>query len=335
MGARKNKAQKRNPQPAFAVKIWKPAFSTANCFTFGSSFRIVYAEEGVFPLKSKSLRDVRRLLIITVAAVVSAFNIRTFVNSAGLFPGGFSGLTILLQSVFEKYLGVGLPFSLVNLLLNAVPAAISFRCIGRKFTLLSCLYLVLSSVLVDVIPGMTLTNNSLLLSVFGGIVGGFAISLCLNADATSGGTDFISISLSERYGIDAFNYVLAGNVAMFGVAGLLFGWERALYSIIYQFVCTQVIHALFTRYQKQTLFIVTEHPQQVYEVIREATHHAATLFRGEGLFQQEERFMVYSVVARSEVRALVKRVREADEHAFINSIRTQSLTGRFYQRPND
>lgn len=273
--------------------------------------------------------------MIAFAALVSAFNLRSFVNSAGLFPGGLSGLTILLQSIFEKYLGVALPYTLVNLLLNAVPVLIGFRFIGKKFTLLSCVYLVLSSALVDLIPGITLTHNSLLLSVFGGIIGGFAIAVCLNADATSGGTDFISIFLSERHGIDAFNYILAGNVVMLCIAGLLFGWERALYSIIYQFASTQTIHALFMRYQKQTLFIVTEHPHEVYEVIRESTHHGATLFKGEGLYQQEERSMVYSVVSRAEVRKLVKKVLEVDDHAFINSIRTQSLTGRFHQRPID
>lgn len=286
-------------------------------------------------MKFELRRDGRRLAMIALAALISAFNIRSFVRSAGLFPGGFSGLTLLLQSIFETYLNVRLPYTLVNLLLNVVPAVVSFRLIGHKFTLYSCGYLVLSSVLVDLIPGVTLTNNSLLLSVFGGIIGGFAVSVCLNADATSGGTDFISISLSERYGIDAFNYVLAGNVVMLCVAGLLFGWERALYSIVYQFVSTQVIHALFTRYQKQTLLIVTGNPREVYDVIRDSTHHAATLFKGEGLYEQEERYMIYSVVSRAEARSLVRRVRQVDPHAFVNSIRTQSLTGRFYQRPND
>lgn len=273
--------------------------------------------------------------MIALAALVSAFNIRIFVNSAGLFPGGFSGLTLLLQTISETYLNLRLPYTVVNLLLNAVPVFISFKFIGKKFTLLSCVYLLLSSVLVDVIPGMTLTDNGLLLAIFGGIIGGFAIALCLNADATSGGTDFISIFASERYGIDTFNYVLMGNVAMLCVAGLLFGWERALYSIIYQYACTQVIHALFTRYQKQTLFIVTQQPEEVYGIIRDGTHHGATLFKGEGLYEQQERTMVYSVVSRAEARDVVKKVRAADPSAFINSICTQSLTGRFYQRPND
>ncbi len=255
-------------------------------------------------MRIEPLRDARRLAMIAIAALVSAFNIRSFVNSAGLFPGGFSGLTLLIQKIFETYIGVRLPYTLVNLLLNAVPVLISFRFIGKKFTLLSCAYLVLSSVLVDVIPGMSFTDNSLLCSIFGGIIGGFAIALCLNADATSGGTDFISIFMSERHGIDTFNYILMGNVAMLCVAGLLFGWERALYSIIYQYASTQVIHALFTRYQKQTLFIVTEQPEKIYNIIRDNTvqgrgtlpakraHHGVFCgfpFRGSGGSKQGQR----------------------------------------------
>ena len=280
-------------------------------------------------------RDGRRLAAVCAAALVSAFNLRAFVNGAGLFPGGATGMAVLLQSIADKYLQLQIPYAVLNLALNAVPVWIGFKFIGKKFTLLSLIYVVLSSVLTDLLPPMQLTDNSLLLAVFGGIIGGFAISLCLNADATSGGTDFISIYMSERRGVDFFGVMLGCNVAMLAVAGLLFSWERALYSIIYQYVSTQVVQTLFARYQKQTLFIVTREPEKVYQIIRETTHHAATLLRGEGLYEQQERYMLYSVVSRAEARRLVERVRAADEGAFINSIRTQALSGRFYQRPND
>lgn len=280
-------------------------------------------------------RDGGRLARIVLASVIFAFNINCFVHGAGLIPGGFSGLTILLQTVADQYFHITLPYTLINLLLNAFPAVIAFRFIGKKFTVLSCICVVLTSVLVDVIPGVRISDNSLLLSIFGGIISGFAASLCFNADATGGGTDFISIYLSERRNVDAFNIILGGNVAMLCVAGLLLGWERAMYSIIFQFTSTQVVKALFSKYQKQTLFIVTGQPDRVYELIRSETHHGATLFRGEGLYRQEERAMVYTVVSRQEAQSLIRKVQEADPAAFVNSIRTQSLSGRFYQRPND
>lgn len=283
-----------------------------------------------------SLReDAKRIALVVLGSALFAFNINTFVHTAGLFPGGFAGTTLLLQAVFERFLGIGVPYTLFNLLLNAFPVYISFRFIGKKFTLLSCLSILLTSLLTDLMPGVAITSEPILVCIFGGILNGCAISLCLLAGATSGGTDFISIYLSEQHGRDSFNLILGFNVVILSAAGLLFGWERALYSILFQYTSTQVLHTLYKRYQQQTLLIITEHSEEVYSIIKDITNHGATLFKGTGLYEQKERTMVYSVVSSDEVKKVVNAVRTADPRAFVNSIKTNSLTGRFYRRPND
>lgn len=240
-------------------------------------------------MKKERLRDARRLALVCAGATVMALNIKSFVRVGGLYPGGFNGLTLLLQAIFSRFLGVELPFTLINLLLNSVPIVISFLFIGKKFTLFSCVTIVLSSVLTDTLPGYPLTNDPLLISVFGGIINALGISLCLFAEATSGGTDFIAIFMAERYNRDVWNFIFAGNVVILMTAGLLFGWDKALYSIIFQFTSTQVLSTVYKRYQKRTLFIITDQPEAVYKEIMENTHHGATLFRGTGLYEQKER----------------------------------------------
>ena len=64
-------------------------------------------------------KDARRVVLVVLGSALFAFNINTFVHTAGLFPGGFSGLTILIQSVCERFVGFVPPYTLVNLLLNA------------------------------------------------------------------------------------------------------------------------------------------------------------------------------------------------------------------------
>ncbi|MBR3538168.1 MAG: YitT family protein, partial [Eubacterium sp.] len=76
----------------------------------------------------------------------------------------------------------------MNVLINAVPVYIGFKYIGKKFTSLSCIVIILTGVLTDLIPGYVITNDIILISVFGGIINGIAVSLCLLMDATSGGT---------------------------------------------------------------------------------------------------------------------------------------------------
>lgn len=279
--------------------------------------------------------DGKRILVICLASVLMAVNIKTFVQTGGLYPGGVTGLTILIQRAAEMFFHISVPYTPVNLLLNAIPIYIGFRYIGKKFTLYSCLMILISGVLTDVIPAMAITSDILLISIFGGMISGMAISLCLLMDATTGGTDFIAIFLSDRKGMDSWNLILGINVVILSLAGLLFGWDKALYSIIFQFASTQVLHTLYKKYQRQTLFIVTNREKEVCEVISQVSHHGATILEGRGSFESKERNLVYSVVSGAESKKVVREVKKLDPGAFINVIKTDELSGRFYQKPTD
>ena len=261
-------------------------------------------------------RDGRRVIGVLLGAALMALNIKTFVRAGDLFPGGVTGLTVLIQRLAEKFLGLQLPYSPINLLLNAFPVYIGFRFVGKKFTLLSLLMIVVSSFLTDLIPGFAITDDPLLIAVFGGILSGTAVSLCLWADATSGGTDFIAIYLSQKRGVETWNLVLGFNVIILLIAGYFFGWERALYSIIFQYVSTQTLHALYRSYQKQTLFVVTKNAQQICDVIHDTCNHGATISIVEGSHSHEPYQMVYSVISGTDVKPTLQAVRETDPDWF-------------------
>lgn len=279
--------------------------------------------------------DGKRILVISAAAILMAANNATFVRVGGLYPGGVTGLTILIQRIAAMFFHIDIPYTPVNLLLNAVPVYIGFRFIGKKFTLYSCLVILLTGIFTDLIPDYAITYDTLLISVFGGIVSGVAISLCLIMNATTGGTDFIAIFLSEKKGVDSWNIILLINVVILCAAGLLFGWDKALYSIIFQYTSTQILHVLYQKYQRTTLFIVTNCPAEVCEVIFQVSGHGATILDGKGSYENSSRSIVYSVVSGAESKAVMRAVREADPAAFINAIRTEQLTGRFYIKPAD
>ncbi len=285
--------------------------------------------------KEKIQSDIKRIIVIGISATLMAININTFVNTGGLYPGGATGLTVLIQRVSEMLWGITPPYTLVNLLLNAIPIYIGFHFIGKKFTIYSCVMIVLTSMLTDILPGYIVTYDTLLISIFGGLINGLAISLVLSVGATSGGTDFISIFMSEKKGMDTWNVILGINVVIIGIAGILFGWDKALYSIIFQYCSTQVLHTLYKKYQKETLFIVTNHPKEVCDVIYRVTNHGATVLEGEGSYEHCERNVVYSVVSRAESKKAIHAVREVDADAFINSLNSGEISGRFYQQPNE
>ncbi|MCQ2551484.1 MAG: YitT family protein [Clostridia bacterium] len=283
----------------------------------------------------KAQQALIKIVLITISSAVMAFNLKSFVDTGGLYPGGFSGITVLLQRIVYSIAGVMIPYSLIYLPLNLIPAYIGFKYIGKKFTLYSLYAVILTSLLTDLIPRIPITYDILLISIFGGIVNGISIVIALVAGASSGGTDFISIYFSEKKGKNAFNYILAGNIVILLLAGVLFGVDKALYSIIFQFTTTQVINLMYKRYEKHTFLIITSQPNVIYGRIKEITNHDATLIKGTGFYQGVERNMVYSVVGADEVDRVMAAIKGADPHAFVNVVKTEQLNGRFYTPPKE
>lgn len=279
--------------------------------------------------------DGKRILVVLLASLIMAINIRTFVRTGGLYPGGVTGLTVLLQRVCKLFFNLAIPYTLVNVGLNLIPVYIGFRYIGKKFTLYSVVGILLSGFFVDLLPGFVLTYDTLLISIFGGIMNGVAISLFLSVDATSGGTDFIAIYLSQKRGVETWNLILGFNIIILGTAGLLFGWDKALYSIVFQYASTQTLRVLYRNYQRQTLIIITDYAQQVSDEIHAICHHGASIIKAEGSHAHVEHDMVYSVVSAADAKRVMFRIKEIDPHAFINSISTTEIAGRFYMKPKD
>ena len=277
--------------------------------------------------------------MVLAGAALMAFNINTFVHAGKIFPGGFTGLTLLIQEAFLRYGNISVPFSVIFYIFNIVPAAICFKFVGKKFTIYSLVSVFACGIMTDFMPPMLtafLTTHDILLSaVFGGLLNAVAISICLHADATSGGTDFIAVYISEKHHKDAWNYILAINFVILTAAGILFGLDRALYSIIFQFATTMALGVLYRNYQQRTLLIVTNKPDEIFKMISETTKHGATLVNCFGSYDMNTHTLLYSVVTATQIKKLIPAIRKIDSAAFTNVIKTEQLNGRFTMRPKD
>ena len=287
--------------------------------------------------KTKNKEEWRKhatsMCCVLIASLIMSVNIKSFVRAGNLIPGGFTGLSLLLQRSAFEFLGVSLPYSLINIVLNAVPAFIGFKMIGKKFTSYSVIMIILNSFLVDLIPVAPITYDPLLVSVVGGILNGIAIVIALYGKASSGGTDFIAVYLSNKLKKPSWNFVFGINVVILMAAGLLFGFEEAMYSIIFQFVSTQIIERFHQRDQRGTLFIVTSKAQLLEQELMSYTHHGVTRLEGQGCYLKENKALLYTVVGADEVKDVVHLVKALDSKVFINTVKSEGITGRFYQEP--
>ncbi len=303
-------------------------------------------------LGSRRRKTLATFAVLTLSSALMAIVYRTFVAWGGLYPAGATGLSILLQRVLQRISDAAgfcwtVPFSPINFALNAIPVWVGFRCIGKRFTMRSLYVILMTGLLTDILPvdAMTafisdadrlrLASDSFVTSIFGGIIFGFAMSLCLRWNATTGGTDFIAIYLSEHKGRETWNLILAINASILLAGGFVFGWTGSLYSIIYQFITLQVVHLMYRTYQYQTLLIVTSKPKEVCRAIYHLSHHGATILEGMGGYNRRSTSVVYSVVAANDTTRIHAICKAIDPGAFINTMSTSRVIGRFYLRPRD
>ena len=196
----------------------------------------------LYEKNNKTFEIFKRILFCTIGAIIIGFNIKSFVRTGGLFPGGFAGITLLIQRSLDAFLNIQVSYTLIYIPLNMIPIYIGIKWLGKNFTFYSIYVIVLSSIVVDILPDIVLTYDILLIAIFGGIINGVAIWICLLVGASAGGTDFISIYFSEKRGKDAWNYILLGNVLVLTVAGVLFGVDKAMSTSIEH---TAIHHACF------------------------------------------------------------------------------------------
>lgn len=283
-------------------------------------------------MKKSVASEVKAILLIMIASVGLAFNIQSFVNTAGLYPGGFSGIALLVQRAAEAFVSTHIPFFVISYLLNILALAVSYKYLGKRFILYTCLAVGLSGAITDLIPAFPMTEDILLCSVFGGICNGVCVSACMISQGSTGGLDIVANVYGHKLNKDPWNIVLGVNCLILLTAGVLFGWDKAMYSIIFQYASTQVIRIIYRKYQQMTLFIVSEKYEEVYQTIRDITNHSATILDGTGGYSNTKKKMIYSVVSSQEAKAVVKAIRRIDDKAFVNQIRTKELDGRFIYR---
>ena len=107
-------------------------------------------------------KDAVRLVVVLLAAFLMAMNINSFVNAGGLYPGGATGIAIIIQRIALKYWGLSIPYTPVTVLLNAIPVYIGFKYIGKRFTLFSLVMVVTNGFFVDLLPDYAVTQDPLL-----------------------------------------------------------------------------------------------------------------------------------------------------------------------------
>ncbi len=278
------------------------------------------------------VRRIVTILAVAASALLQVFVIQTFMRPSNLLSSGFTGVAILIDKIASLY-GRSFSTSLGMLALNIPVAILCSRSISMRFTFYSLLQVFLASFLLKVCHFQPLFDDLMLNVIFGGFLYGFSIAIALRGNASTGGTDFIALYVSNKTGRSIWEYVFAGNVVILCIFGAMFGWLYAGYSILFQFISTKAISTFHHRYERVTLQITTTKPEEVIKAYVGQYRHGISCVDAIGGYSHRNMSLLHTVVSSYEVSDIVRLMREQDPHVIINMIKTEIFFGGFYQAP--
>ena len=259
--------------------------------------------------------------------------IQVFMRPLNLLSSGFTGVAILVEKITSTYFGFTFSTSLGMLVLNIPIALFCCKSISKRFTFFSLLQVIVASFFLKVIHFEALFDDRLLNIIFGGFLYGMQAVIALKANASTGGTDFIALYISNKKNKSIFSYVFIFNACLLIIFGMMFGWENAGYSILFQFISTKTIDTFYNRYARMTLQITTSKPDAVIQCLIKNYHHGLSRVDGIGGYSGRSISLIHVVVSSYEVGEMVALMRTVDPHVIVNVMKTENFYGGFYLKP--
>jgi uncharacterized membrane-anchored protein YitT (DUF2179 family) len=266
-------------------------------------------------------------LQLLIGAMIAAIGLEIFLIPNQVIDGGVVGLSIMGNFMFPD-----IPFGVFLVVLNIPFLYIGYKHIGKNFavaTVVAVIMLSFCSEYADTFP--EITNDPFLAAIFGGIVDGIGVGIIMRAGGSLDGTEIVAIIADKHSPFSVGEVVMFINLFILSGAGLLFGWDKAMYSLVAYFVIAKMIDVVTKGFDETyAVMIVTKDPIEVTDELNRQLGRGVTLLHGQGGYTKLPKEILYCVVNRLEVTKVKDIVLSMDENAFvtINSV-YDIVGGRF------
>jgi uncharacterized membrane-anchored protein YitT (DUF2179 family) len=271
----------------------------------------------------------KRIFFIVFGAVLMGVGIEEFLVPNRILDGGIVGVSIILAHLTGWRLG------LFIFLLNIPFFFIGYKQIGKTFalsTLLGITVLSLTTTLLHDVP--VFTKDLLLATVFGGIVLGTGVGIVIRYGGSLDGTEIMAILANKKLPFSVGEIIMFFNIFIFGTAGFIFGWDRAMYSILAYFIAFKMIDIVIAGLdESKSAWIISDHASNIGEAILARLGRGVTYLQGEGAYTGDNKKVIFCVITRLEEAKLKSIVEEHDPSAFLAFANISEVRGgRFKKR---
>ncbi|MDF3001511.1 MAG: hypothetical protein K0Q48_1630 [Bacillota bacterium] len=267
----------------------------------------------------------RKLSSITVGAALASIGLEIFLIPNNIIDGGVVGISIM-----ASYLS-GLPVGLFLLVLNLPFLFLGYRQIGKTFALFTLYAVICLSVGVSLLHAFHgMTDDDVLAALFGGVILGMGVGLIIRNGGSLDGTEIVAIIFDRRTSFSIGEIVMFFNLFILSSAGVVFGWENAMYSLLAYYVAFKTIDVTIEGLNStKGVFIVSEHYIAISDAIRARLGREYSIIKSND--DKNYTYTIFVMVTRLEIAKLKLIVSSFDKDAMI-AISSVEIEGKRFQK---
>ncbi|NNF18518.1 MAG: YitT family protein [Flavobacteriaceae bacterium] len=269
----------------------------------------------------------KELLYLMIGVASAGFGLKGFLLPNDFIDGGATGLSLLIRVLS------GWPLGLLLLIVNLPFIVLGARSIGRKFAIKSIASIIALALVVHFIPYPVVTDDKLLISVFGGFFLGLGIGMAMRGGGVIDGTEVLAIYLSRKWHITVGDSLLLINLVIFSAGAYLLGVETALYAILTYLVAAKTVNYVVDGVEEYIgVTIISDQHEAIRVMLTEKMGRACTIYMGKQGYSKyggsrKETEIIYTVVTRLELARLSTEIDKIDKKAFIVMDLVKDLRG--------
>ncbi len=260
---------------------------------------------------------VREISFIALGIISASFGLKGFLLPNSFIDGGVTGISLIISEL------TNIPLSYLLVALNVPFIVLALSTINRQFALRSLVAIVLLALTVHFVPFPTITNDKLLIAVFGGFFLGLGIGLAIRGGSVIDGTEILAVFAGRKTTMTIADVILVLNVFIFMVAAYVFSIEIALYAILTYLAASKTVDFIVSGIEEYIgVTIISEHSEEIRLAIIENLGRGCTLYYGKkGFAKRGEKLkktdIVYTLITRLELSKLKSEVDKIDKDAFV------------------
>ena len=271
-------------------------------------------------------------------AVIGAFlfsiAMNFFISPNHLYTGGVLGISQLIRSTVNDLFNLKTSFDysgIIYYLINIPLFFVAYRHISKQFFYRTIFTVSLQALMISVLPSFKLLDDILTNVLVGGIIAGTGVGLLLSSGGSTGGTDILGLYLAKKNNHFSVGKIgLFVNIFIFGMAGIRYGIEIMIYSIIYSAIDNVTLDKMHEQNICSTAIIFCKkNPKRINDFIKDELKRDSTYWIGNGGYDNSKTYIIYTALTKYELSRLEKEIKNIDDHIFVVKSEGVGIRGEF------